>query len=182
MISFIVFLLVVILIVALLRTPQEELHSHWGQLLPDFKFSTKEFYKLLEEEMKNHEVKDVTFEKVNLKTGSIFSSERWYLRIKWQDFRYDLCFAPFGDGCFVSWWLVYETSEFEVIISKIPFIGSWLRYAFYRPTYYKIDTASMFMSYSQKSVLSVIDVITKETGIRLSEFERKPILRDIFHR
>lgn len=159
-----------------------ELHSHWSQLLSGFKFSTQEFYKLLEEEMRNHEVQNVTFEKVNLKTGSIFSSERLYLRIKWQDFKYDLCFAPFGDGCFVSWWLIFETSEFEVLLSKIPFIGGWLRHAFYRPTYYKIDTASMFMTYSHHSVLSVVDAITKETGIRLSEFERKPILRDIFHR
>lgn len=182
MTTFIPTILIIFLLIAFLRKTQDELHSHWAQLLSGFKFSTREFYKLLKEEMQNHDIHDVSFEEVSLKTGSIFSSERLYLRVKWQDFRYDLCFAPFGDGCFVSWWLIYETSEIEVIISKIPFIGSWLRYAFYRPTYYKIDTASMFMTYSQKAVLSVIDVITKDTGIRLSEFERKPILRDIFHR
>jgi len=182
MISFIVFLLIIILIIALLRTPQEELHSHWAQLLSGFKFSTQEFYKLLEKEMQSHEVTELSFEEVSLKTGSIFSSERLYLRVKWQDFRYDLCFAPFGDGCFVSWWLIFETSEFELIISKIPFIGGWLRYAFFRPTYYKIDTASMFMTYSQQSVLSVIDEITKASGIRLTEAERRPTIKNIFER
>jgi hypothetical protein len=182
MTSFIVFVLFVILIIALLRSPQEELHSHWAQLLSGFKFSTKEFYNLLREEMQSHEVHNVAFEEVSLKTGSIFSSERLYLRVKWQDFRYDLCFAPFGDGCFISWWLIYETSEIEVILSKIPFIGGWLRHAFYRPTYYKIDTASMFMTFSQHSVLTVVDEITKTSGIRLTEAERRPTIKNIFER
>jgi hypothetical protein len=182
MTSFIVSLVIVIIVIGLLRKPQEDLHSHWGQLLSGFKFSTKEFYKLLKEEMINHEVHDLSFEEVSLKTGSIFSSERVYLRIKWQDFRYDLCFAPFGDGCFVSWWLIYETSEAEILLAKIPLIGSWLRHALYRQTYYKIDTASMFMTYSQHSVLSVIDEITKASGIRLTEAERRPTIKSIFER
>jgi hypothetical protein len=38
------------------------------------------------------------------------------------------------------------------------------------------------MTYAQNSVLKVIDEITKDTGIRLSEAERKPILRNIFDR
>lgn len=175
-------LLIIIVVIAFLRKPKEDLHSHWAQLLSGFKFSTKEFHKLLKDEMLKHELQDLSFEDVYLKTGSVFSSERLYLRIKWQDYRYDLCFAPFGDGCFVSWWLIFETSEIEVLLAKIPFIGEWLRHAFYRPTYYKIDTASMFMTYSQHSVLSVIDEITKASGIRLTETERRPTIKSIFER
>lgn len=182
MATFIPTILLIFLLIAFLRKTQEELHSHWAQLLSGFKFSTKEFYKLLEKEMQNHEVDDLSFEEVSLKTGSIFSSERLYLRVKWEDFRYDLCFAPFGDGCFVSWWLIYETSGFEILLAKIPFIGGWLRHAFYRQTYYKIDTASMFMTYSQHSVLAVIDEITKASGIRLTEAERRPTIKSIFER
>lgn len=165
-----------------MRKPHEDYHSHWSQLLSGFKFSTRQFYDLVRKEMESHEITDLSFEEVLLKIGSIFSSERLYLRVRWQEYRYDMCFAPFGDGCFVSWWLIYETSDTEVLLSKIPFIGEWLRHAFYRPTYYKIDTASMFMTFSHHSVLVVVDEITKNIGIRLTELERKPILNDIFHR
>lgn len=175
-------LLIIIVVIAILRKPREDYHSNWAQLLQGFKFSTQDFYGLVKTEMKSHEINGLTFEGVNLKTGSVFSSERLYLRVKWQEYRYDLCFAPFGDGCFVSWWLIFETSEGELFLSKIPLIGGWIQRAFFRKTYYKIDTASVFMTYSHHSVLSVIDEITKETGIRLTEAERKPNIKNIFER
>ena len=161
---------------------KEDYHSNWATLLSNFKFSTKEFYERVKFEMSNHEIEDLNFEEVKLKIGNIFSSERLYLRIKWDEYYYDLCFAPFGDGCFVSWWLIFKTPGDEDFFTKIPFIGEWIRRAFYRKTFYKIDTASVFMTYAHNSVLKVIDEITKDTGIRLSEAERKPILRNIFDR
>lgn len=180
--SLIIWCVIILLILFIVKSPIENIHSHWSQLIPNFKFSTMDFYKLLEEEMRNHKVEDLSFSEERIKTGNIFSSRRIYLSVKWKNFRYDMCFAPFGDGCFVSWWLIFETTSFEFFIGKIPLIGEFLRRAMYRITYYKIDTASMFMTYAHNSVLMVIDEITKETGIRLSEDERKPIMRDIFHR
>lgn len=174
--------LIFLVLIVFLRKPKEDYHSNWAQLLSGFKFSTKEFYELVKSEMQSHEITGLSFEKVSLKTGSVFSSQRLYLRVKWEEYYYDLCFAPFGDGCFVSWWLIYETSEIEVLLAKIPFIGGWLRLAFYRPTYYKIDTASMFMTYAHHSVLAVIDEITKASGIRLTEAERRPTIKSIFER
>jgi hypothetical protein len=176
------FILLILVIISFLRTPKEDYHSNWAQLLSGVKFSTKEFYRLVQSEMQSHEITNLSFEEVSLKTGSIFSSERLYLRVRWKEYYYDLCFAPFGDGCFVSWWLIFETSSEEEFLTKIPFVGEWIRRAYYRKTYYKIDTASMFMTYAHHSVLKVIDEITKETGIRLSELERKPILNNIFAR
>lgn len=182
MITFIIFILFLLVVISLLRKSKEDYHSNWASLLPCFKFSTKEFYRLVQTEMKSHEINKLSFEEVSLKTGSVFSSERLYLRVKWQEYHYDLCFAPFGDGCFVSWWLIFETSSEEEIFTKIPFVGEWIRRAFFRKTYYKIDTASMFMTYAHHSVLAVVDEITKNTVIRLTELERKPILNDIFAR
>ena len=175
-------LLLLIVLIMIIKRPREEHHSNWAQLLPNFKFSTKKFYELIKSEMSSHEINGLSIEEVTLKTGSIFSLERLYLRIEWKEYYYDLCFAPFGDGCFVSWWLVFETSSEEDFFTRIPFIGEWIRKRFYRKTYYKIDTASMFMTYAHHSVLAVIDEITKDTGIRLTEAERKPILRNIFDR
>jgi hypothetical protein len=182
MLPTLIIILVLLVIISFLRKPKEDHHSNWAQLLSGFKFSTKEFYELVQSEMQSHEIQELSFEEVSLKIGSVFSSERLYLRVKWQEYHYDLCFAPFGDGCFVSWWLIYETSSEEEFLTKIPFIGEWIRQAFYRKTYYKIDTASMFMTYAHHSVLAVIDEITKGTGIRLTELERKPIMNNIFAR
>ena len=69
-----------------------------------------------------------------------------------------------------------------IIISKIPFVGKWLVKKWYPITYYKVDTASMFMTYCHNAVLNVIDTITKESGIRISEQQRRPVLQDIFTR
>ncbi|QTE23281.1 hypothetical protein [Polaribacter cellanae] len=158
-------------------------HSRWNTLIDDFNFSTKDFYKLLKEELENKGIKRIKMEQVSLKEGNALSSRRSYLRITWKDYQYDICGAPFGNGFFISWWLLYKNSFGQILISKIPFVGGWLARKLYPVTYYKIDTASMFMSYAQAAVLKVIDDITKSQGIRsLSEQERKPTLQDIFKR
>jgi len=158
-------------------------HSKWNTLIDNFNFSTQEFYKLLKEELQNQGIKRLEIEQVSLKEGNAFSSRRSYLRATWKEYQYDICAAPFGKGFFISWWLLYKNSIGQLIISKIPFIGGWLAKKLYPVTYYKIDTASMFMAYAQASVLKVIDDITQNKGVRvLSEIERKPILNDVFKR
>tara|TARA_R110002072_G_scaffold260722_15_gene419351 strand:- start:388 stop:786 length:399 start_codon:yes stop_codon:yes gene_type:complete len=131
----------------------------------------------------SHGISGISAESVSLFEGNIFSARRRYIRIMWKDYQYDICAAPFGDGFFISWWLLYKNPLGKIIFSKIPFIGNWMVRNFYPITYYKIDTASMFMTFAQTAVLKVIDDITKEKGIRsLSEAQRKPILNDIFKR
>ena len=120
---------------------------------------------------------------MRLKEGNIFSSRRWYLRVTWKEYQYDICAAPFGKGFFLSWWLLYKNSLLQILILKIPFIGFWLQKKLFPTTYYKIDTASMFMSYAQQSVLNVLDNIATTKGIRmLNTDERKPILNSVFKR
>ena len=158
-------------------------HSKWNTLIDDFNFSSEDFYKLLKEELASNEINGIVTKFVFLKEGGAFSSRRTYLRLTWKSYHYDICAAPFGKGFFISWWLLYKNSIGQIIVSKIPFVGGWLARKLYPVTYYKIDTASMFMSYAQSSVLKVIDTITKEKGVRgLSEAECKPILQDIFKR
>jgi len=158
-------------------------HSNWNHLLDDFNFSTKEFYSRLEEELQSQGIKKVDTYTVSLKTGGIFSSRRKYLRVQWKSYRYDICGAPFGKGFFISWWVLYKNPIMKILISKIPLFGVWLANKWFPITYYKIDTASMFMTYCQSSVLKVIDDITKGSGTRsLTDNERKPILKDVFKR
>lgn len=168
---------------ALLRSTLKQHHSHWNTLLSEFSFSTQEFYKLLKEDLQEQGIKAVKFDKVSLKEGNAFSSKRSYLRATWKEYQYDICAAPFGKGFFISWWLLYKISVGQIIVSRIPFIGKWLERKLYPITYYKVDTASMFMTYAQASVLRVIEKITQSKGNRaLKDTFHKPILKDVFQR
>lgn len=176
LIAFIIFRLI---FKAVIKTP----HSNWNTLIDGFNYSSEEFYKRLKVELHSQGIKKISTHFVFLKEGGVFSSRRTYLRVEWKSYQYDICAAPFGKGFFISWWLLYKNSFWQIFIAKIPFIGSWLDRKWFPITYYKIDTASMFMTYAQNSVLKVIDVISKEKGLRsLTENERKPILKDIFKR
>lgn len=156
-------------------------HSNWNTLVDDFQYPTVDFYKLLKEELKATQVKGFSYSEANLWEGlNVVSYRRKYLRVTWKEYQFDVCAAPFGRGMFFSWWLVYKHSLAEILIGKIPYIGWWIVRKLFPVTYYKIDTASMFMAYAQTAVLNVIDHISNEKGARiLTESERKPILNDI---
>ncbi len=158
-------------------------HSRWNTLIDNFEYSPKEFYSRLKTELESHGITRISINEKYIKEGGAMSHSRMYLRATWKDYQYDICGAKFGHGFFVSWWLLYKDSIWKILISKIPFVGSWLAQKLFPVTYYRIDTASMFMSYAQSSVLKVIDDITNDKGIRtLSEDQRKPILNDVFIR
>lgn len=157
-------------------------HSNWNTLVDKFSFSSQEFYKLLREELNDHGITGMKISNARLKEGNMFSSRRLYLRVEWKEYQYDMCAAPFADGFFLSWWLLFKTSVGQMITARIPFIGFWLVKKWYPVTYYKVDTASMFMSYCHQSVLNVLDEITKDSGVRVNDTERKPTLKDFFKR
>lgn len=176
-------LLIIILVYLLLSRGKPTLEGHWNTMIDNFSYSTHEFYEQLTTELQSHGINDLRIMTVQLSTGNIFSGKRLYLRVKWKDYTYDCCCALYGNGTFVSWWLLKNRFGLESLLASIPLIGTYLAQLFYPITYYKIDTGSMFMTYAQNSVLSVIDNITKDQGVRsLTEAERKPILRDVFKR
>lgn len=161
----------------------ENHHSNWNTLIDDFEYSPKEFYSRLKTELESHGITRIKIKEEYIKEGGTMSYSRIYLRVIWKDYQYDICGAKFGHGFFVSWWLLYKDSIAKIIISKIPFAGLWLADKLYPVTHYRTDTASMFMTYAQSSVLKVIDDITNNKGVRtLSESERKPVLNNIFAR
>jgi len=73
--------------------------------------------------------------------------------------------------------------EIEEYLLGLTIIGA-IRDAHYRPpTYFEIDTGLMFLNAVQGSVLATIDELTDSKGLpRLTELERKPILREFFQR
>ncbi|MCI2230338.1 hypothetical protein MC378_14255 [Polaribacter sp. MSW13] len=158
-------------------------HSNWNTLIDNFDYSPKEFYGRLKTELESHGVSNIRIRQVHINEGGVMSHSRIYLRATWKGYQYDICGAKFGDGFFISWWLLYTNSFWKIIISKIPFIGGWIAKKLYPVTYYTVDSASMFMTYAQASVVKVIEDITKDKGVRaLSEADKKPVLNDIFKR
>jgi pantoate kinase len=68
-------------------------------------------------------------------------------------------------------------------VLAIPGIGWLMNRFFMPPTYYRIDTESMFQTAIHCAVQEVVDQMTAAKGLRaLTELERKPILREFFQR
>lgn len=175
-------IIVLFILIWIFKKPVKDFHSNWNTLLDNFSHSTEDFYELLKQELSSRGIKNLRTINKSLNQDSIGFVKRKYLRITWKDYDYYVCAAPFGKGFFISWHLVYKDSPFQMFINKIPFVGLWLTNRLFHITFYKRDTASMFMTYTHQSVLKVIENITKEQGMRLTEQEKKPILNNIFKR
>lgn len=173
----------VVIIVLIVGKKEATLHSNWNTLIDKFDYSSKEFYALLRKELESRGVENISYSSEAHWQGSLVSSRRLYLRVKWKGYYYDCCCAPYGNGTFFSWWLLIEETRAEKMIARIPFVGGRLKNILFPMTYYRADTISMFMTYAQNSVLKVIDDITKDSGVRsIPSDERKPIMRDVFKR
>lgn len=69
----------------------------------DMKFSTQEFYALLEMHVKEREITSVYLSRVEHRVAGIFSGNRQYLRVQYKQYFFDICAAPFAKDFFVSW-------------------------------------------------------------------------------
>lgn len=183
MVLILLFLLAFFTVYYIVRDKKGEYHSHWSLLVPSFNYSTQKFYEKLRVVVANNKINGITIKVVDEKEGASYvSASRQYLRVRYKEYSYYMCTAPFGDGLFLSWWLFYKQRKRELIIGAIPVIGPWLLDKLYPKTMYRIDTASMFMTYCHDAMKQVLDEITKDTGFRLSENESKPVIKNIFKR
>ena len=159
-----------------------EIVSHWYHLIDGLQYSSQAFYDALDASIAKRAIPGASVSRVAFSEGGMFSAKRDYLRVERQGYTFDLCAALFGTGFFVSWWL-YTKPGCLTTLGEIPVLGFFVR-RFIRPiTYWQIDTALMFQEAVRHAVLEVIDAQTETKGIRaLSEFERKPIMKDFFRR
>lgn len=157
-------------------------HSNWSTIVPSFNYSSKEFYKQLQEVIAQNKEENINCKVVEGKEGNALSHSRNYLRIRWKEYNYYVCVASYGDGLFLSWWLFKKQRKREIIVNLIPVFGAWLLEKLYPVTMYRIDTASMYMSYCHNAMKQVLKEITEKTGFRLSENESKPVVKDYFKR
>ena len=84
----------------------------------------------------------------------------------------------------IIWFAGIRTLEvMDNFMRSIPIIGPFYETLIHPATYYRVDTASMFRTAVQGAVLEAVDMVGDQKGVRrLSELERKPILRNFFDR
>lgn len=147
--------------------------KHWHHHFADVQLSSKGVYQNIIAEMKKRQLPNVSFFYNKFFEAGIFSTRREFLIIEFKTFSLDVCCAQFGTGYYISWWLGIEEPG---LISKIPVINTLVGKNPKYQSYYQIDTATMFQSAAHDAIMTVIDEIVKEKGMRqLSEFERQPM-------
>jgi hypothetical protein len=146
--------------------------TRWPVLINGMKFSSEEFYDLIEQKIKARIVPDIKFKRVQFRTGGMFSDKRIYLRISRKGLTYDVCAAPFGEQFFVSSWFGSKSS----FLFELPLIGKLLEWWLAPKTYYQHDSNSMFIETVKQCIQTSLDEIMNQQGIRLiSDEQRKSI-------
>lgn len=119
----------------------------------EMKFSTQEFYTLTETLVKEKEIPDVRTSRVEHAVHGVFSAKREYLRVKYKEYFFDICAAPFARDFFVSW----RQGELKQIqTGKRQY-----------KTFYEQDTELMFKESIKLCMKRAIEQMTKEQGIRM---------------
>lgn len=90
--------------------------SHWYMLMEDFETSGLDFYRAVEDALRERGVPDARVSRVEWKEGGLATAKREYLRIERSRVAFDICAAPFGTGYFFSWWLARIPQPYGAVV------------------------------------------------------------------
>ena len=90
------------------RYRPERVTYDWSMLLPDFSYSPREFYALVDAKLEEWEIPGLVLGRIDLHESSSLSAKREYLNLERERLAFYVCAAPFGTGFFVSSRLVDE--------------------------------------------------------------------------
>lgn len=158
--------------------------SHWQESIAGLSGTPGDFYAEVKALVAAQEMPGVVMKAVSWHEGGVFSDKRDYLRIRWGEFTFDLCVAPFGKSLFVSYWLSERPSTVLDFLEQAPF-ASWFvlpaRRLLAPETYYKVDSAGMFQGAVHACILKVLDGMVAAQGLDpLPDSARKPVLRELY--
>jgi len=150
--------------------------SHWHQPFEDTKLSSQDFYRTLFDAIKGCAFPNVVMEKKIHLEGTLLSPGREYLRIRRDEYTFDVCAAPFGTNFFISYWLSEEQGCGVALVRAIPFIGKGWARLISQKTFYQQDTEIMFKESIRAVLMEVIAKLADEgKGLRkLSPEDSKP--------
>jgi hypothetical protein len=149
----IVIILVLLIIYIIKKNERIDIVSSADQqAFEGMRFSTQEFYALTETLIKEKEIPSLTLCRVEHQVGGLFSGKRQYLRVKYKEYFFDICAAPFAMDFFVSW---RQGQLQQIKVAK-------RRYK----TFYEQDTESMFKASVKLCLERAIQQITEAKGVR----------------
>jgi hypothetical protein len=97
--------------------------GHWSTLVEGLQLPPLEFYASIEAALTEKRIPDATVERIEYREGGAFSAFRTYLRIRRHREVFDVCTAPFGNGCFFSWWQAEVRPRLPTIASVFIVLG-----------------------------------------------------------
>lgn len=160
-----------------------EIVSQWRTFIDGFTYSPQTFYQYLEGVIKSRGLDRVSTSITYFAESSMISGKRAYLKVKRKNLTYYICAAPYGQGFFVSSWLLRRHPFFKWLIMKIPILGPPLAHFFFPVSFYTEDTTSMYLTVIHDAIVRTVNYISGEGGKRsLSEEAAKPIVKDFFSR
>ena len=161
------------------RGRRNENFANWNVRVGGIQQSSDQFYTAVEKELKRHNIDRLVIRRVDLSEYGILSSKREYLEVYFAGYVFHLCLAPFGDGCFVSWWCGQVIPWITRVFDMISLVGRFFRWLDGPETYYRIDIAIMFQSVVHDSVLYVLDELAQLQAKEPIPLDaRKPRMRD----
>ena len=152
------------------------IHTRWQHSFDGLKFSSMDFFNLVEESISKRQMTEVSFKRINLHEKGMFSSKREYLRITRNEYAYDISAAPFGTGFFVSYRFGQKLGFWKLFLFSFPLLGRWYAKSLRNKTYFELDTENMFNGSVHSAFMEAIDTISNTKGVRgLTELEKIPI-------
>ena len=150
-----------------------ENHQNWHHTFDREQFSAEEFYASVTEHIIKRGIPDIELYRVSYKQGSSFGDDREYLHIKYHEYEYDVCAAPYGNCYFASLWYVERHSFLKKLLKMIPFLKKFLSFK----TYYEMDTETVANNAVYTAFNEAIDGLKETQGFRLVPSSGIPIAR-----
>ena len=162
--------------------------SSWSHYLDDASHDVGKFYSSIEAAITRRRIPDIRFARRNMKEGGVFSASREYLIVMRDDMRYDIYGAPFAWGFFVSSRLFAEGQFADAVLESFghddsirALAGALTARLIGANTYYKFDTARMFLHLAHEGLLEAVDQLAKGTNQpAVPPEQRKPVLQGYF--
>jgi hypothetical protein len=101
----------------------DDVLGHWSTLIEGLQEPPADFYGNVETAIAKRNIPDAKTEYVEYREGGAFSGFRKYLRVRRHREVFDVCAAPFGNGCFFSWWMTEVRPELPAAASVLIVLG-----------------------------------------------------------
>jgi hypothetical protein len=138
--------------------------SNWHHLFKGTPISPQSFYQIVEELIEERQLSQIQLSRITYVQAGLFSARREYLRVKYKEYLFDICAAPFAKNLFVSWWLSELGSPLFDLCKRIPVIGLFVTKR--AKTFFELDTENMFKECIQECVNIAVSQVTEMKGQR----------------